>query len=154
MRIPITIHVPGIAAPGGSKKAFPIFGPGRVWKTNVLTDASGAKGKDWRARVAIFAKQAMMGDPLFDSALRVTFSFTVRRPAGHLNAKGNLKPSARPHPTTKPDVLKLARAVEDALTGIVWVDDALIVTEIIRKRYGTEPGVTIYVEEEDNEQAF
>lgn len=32
-----------------------------------------------------------------------------------------------------PDVLKLARGVEDALTGIVWRDDAQIVNESLSK---------------------
>jgi Holliday junction resolvase RusA-like endonuclease len=43
----------------------------------------------------------------------------------------------------KPDVLKLARAVEDALTGILYRDDAQIVTEVLRKRYGDPPRVEI-----------
>jgi predicted short-subunit dehydrogenase-like oxidoreductase (DUF2520 family) len=34
-------------------------------------------------------------------------------------------------------VLKLARGVEDALTGIVWRDDAQIVVEHLEKRYGS-----------------
>jgi Holliday junction resolvase RusA-like endonuclease len=39
---------------------------------------------------------------------------------------------------------KLLRAVEDAATGLLWWDDAQIVTQIITKGYGTRPGVTIY----------
>ena len=35
-----------------------------------------------------------------------------------------------------PDVLKLARGVEDALTGIVWRDDAQIVNESLNKVVG------------------
>jgi Holliday junction resolvase RusA-like endonuclease len=37
---------------------------------------------------------------------------------------------------TRPDVLKLARAAEDALTGIVWRDDSQIVHETLAKVYG------------------
>jgi len=41
-------------------------------------------------------------------------------------------------------VLKLARAVEDALTGVIWADDAQIVDEVIRKRYG-RPCLQIWI---------
>ena len=33
-------------------------------------------------------------------------------------------------------MLKLARAVEDAMSGVVYRDDAQVVTEVLRKRYG------------------
>jgi Holliday junction resolvase RusA-like endonuclease len=44
-----------------------------------------------------------------------------------------------------PDTLKLARAVEDALSGIVWVNDSRIVDERIRKRWGDRSAVRIKV---------
>lgn len=42
-------------------------------------------------------------------------------------------------------MLKLARAAEDALTGILWRDDAQICDEVIRKRYGEPARVEIEV---------
>jgi crossover junction endodeoxyribonuclease RusA len=42
--------------------------------------------------------------------------------------------------TGKPDAIKMARAVEDALTGILWNDDAQICAETIEKIYGSKPG--------------
>ncbi len=68
-------------------------------------------------------------------ALTVTFTIYVPRPKGHYGKKG-LLPSARPHPSVKPDCLKLARGLEDSLSGIVWKDDAQIVDEHIVKTYG------------------
>jgi Holliday junction resolvase RusA-like endonuclease len=59
-----------------------------------------------------------------------------------------LKASAPIAPPVKPDVLKLARAVEDAMSGIIYKDDAQIVTERLCDRYGILPGVAIQVEEE------
>jgi Holliday junction resolvase RusA-like endonuclease len=44
-------------------------------------------------------------------------------------------------------VLKLARAVEDALTGVVWRDDAEIVAEGLAKLYGTPERVEISITE-------
>lgn len=149
MSTPIIIRVPGIPKTAGSKKAFPIFrgkGPAKTWVRNIVTDDTGQAGKEWRASVQACAADVMdTCDPL-DCPLAVTMVFTLQRPKGHMGAKG-LRPSAPEYPMTKPDALKLARAVEDALTGIVWRDDALIVREVIWKVYGQQPGVEIRVEE-------
>ena len=45
----------------------------------------------------------------------------------------------------RPDIDKLARAVLDALTGIVWVDDDQVVELVCRKRWWVEGGVRIQV---------
>ena len=43
---------------------------------------------------------------------------------------------------------KLIRAVEDALTGIVWRDDAQVAVQKVAKVYGDEPqGAVITIEE-------
>ena len=71
--------------------------------------------------------------------VRLELLFFVARPKSHYNAKGQLLKSAPEYPTKKPDLLKLARAVEDALTGIVYAGDEQIVTENLRKRYSDTP---------------
>jgi hypothetical protein len=38
--------------------------------------------------------------------------------------------------------LKLARAAEDALTGVLWLDDSQIVDERISKAYGDDVGLS------------
>jgi crossover junction endodeoxyribonuclease RusA len=61
------------------------------------------------------------------------------RPARHYRGrKRELAPDAPAWPTVKPDALKLCRAVEDALTGIAYRDDAQIVEERIRKVYAAD----------------
>ena len=64
------------------------------------------------------------------------------RPKGHFGKRG-LLPSAPIAPIVKPDLLKLARAVEDALSGLVYKDDAQIVREILDKHYGEPARVEI-----------
>ena len=150
MNFPISFFVQGEAAPGGSKSAFPLKKNG-VFIRSMIVDASGKNGKNWRNMVAFEGKRAFGSQPLWDCPIRVTFRFIRLRPAGHWTKNGALSSSARMYPTTKPDVLKLARAVEDALTGIIWIDDAQIVTETLTKRYGPKPGVEILIEEEEIE---
>lgn len=136
--IRFTVH--GQPATAGSKRGFYNAKAKRV----IITDDS-AKSRPWKALVADAAIQAMQTAdghsrileqrPLLGGPLAVTFTFHLPRPKGHYGARG-LRPSAPPFPAVKPDLLKLARAVEDALTGICWRDDAQIVTETIVKRYG------------------
>lgn len=70
-----------------------------------------------------------------DGPLALVVDFYVPRPKAHIGAKG-VKPSAPHYPTTRPDITKLLRAVEDAMSGIVYRDDAQIVHQQAMKRYG------------------
>lgn len=134
------LTVYGTPAPAGSKKAVPM-GKAR-WG---VVDAND-KAKPWKREVTQAAGRAMedSGTQLLTGPLEVRFTFYVRRPKGHTGVRG-LKPSAPPFPTTKPDALKLARGVEDALSGVVYGDDAQIVTELLEKRYGTPERVEIEI---------
>lgn len=48
-------------------------------------------------------------------------------------------------PTVKPDLSNYLKSVEDALNGVVWEDDRLITTEVIKKRYSTTPRIMLKV---------
>jgi Holliday junction resolvase RusA-like endonuclease len=125
-----TVH--GQAKPAGSKKAF------KNPKTGKLIVTDDSKGsKPWKQQVAGMARDHLPDDweLLRDVPLAVEFTFYVARPQGHYGVRG-LLPSAPSHPTKRPDVLKLARGIEDALTGILWADDAAIVDEQLYKRFG------------------
>lgn len=112
-----------------------------------------AKAKGYMEHVADVAAAAMMGldgpDSFLEGPLRLELVFYRPRPSGHYNSKGELSAAGRrsPAPTTKPDALKLARGVEDALTGVVYRDDAAIVDELILKRYGEPARVEVSVAE-------
>jgi Holliday junction resolvase RusA-like endonuclease len=111
----------------------------------VIVDDSGQAGKDWRGDVKRFALEAYQGAPLI-GGLAVQMSFKLPRPKAHFHADGRLRKNAPVWHTTKPDALKMARAVEDALTGIVWKDDAIICVEILEKIYSATPGVDVTVQ--------
>lgn len=148
----ITLHVLGTPAPKGSNRAMvrggrAVFVPGGS-KANAL----GLKSWDVAVRQAALGETAFKqsGAPVYVSkSLNVTIQFRVARPMGHWHAKGGLKPSAPPFPTTKPDIDKLARATLDSLTGIVFDDDSRIVRLVLVKLYAApgEEGATIQVDE-------
>ena len=102
----------------------------------VSTVDDNPKGKPWKGVVAFAARQAYKGE-LLRGPLAVTMRFYRPRPQGHFSKSGLSKLGREsPFPISKPDVLKLARAAEDACTEIIWSDDALIVEEHLFKDWG------------------
>jgi Holliday junction resolvase RusA-like endonuclease len=131
----MSIVVYGTPQAAGSKRHV---GGGRIIDAN--KNAAG-----WKGKVAQVAGEAREGKPLMRGPVGVRFTFYRARPKGQLKKDGTVRDSAPIFPTTKPDVLKLARGVEDALSGVVYADDALIVHEELYKRYGEKEGVYIHV---------
>ena len=137
----------GEAKPAGSKRAFAFKrADGSLGAT--VTDACKAT-KSWQHVVATAALEAYHG-PLLDGPLSVSMMFYRPRPRGHFGKRG-LKQSAPGWPTSRPDVLKLARAVEDALTKIVWTDDARIVVESLEKQWGEPARVEVTISEAEDD---
>lgn len=151
----VSFCVHGVPKPAGSKRAFQHRHTGRI----VVTDAN-KNSREWKNLVADAAVEAMHrpGDhkrdgELLDGPLLLSLIFMVPRPKGHYGAKG-LRPSAPRFPTVKPDLLKLARGVEDALSGVVYRDDAQIVSESLQKAYGEPARVHVRVEQLSEEKFY
>jgi Holliday junction resolvase RusA-like endonuclease len=129
----------GHPEPAGSKR--------HVGK-GIIVDAN-KKARPWKNLVAQVAGDYMKDLPLLRDALAAEFVFYRRRPKGHYNTRGELKPSAPRYPTPKPDITKLTRGTEDALKGVVFVDDAQIVKVAHSKEYGEPERVEIHIWEID-----
>lgn len=152
----LTFFVPGTPRPAGSKRAIPFERKGGGLGVNVI-DASGKKGKDWRASVKWFAVEAhekKFGPAsLWRGPIGVVFIFRFARPKSHFRSGKNadkLKPNAPLWHIQDPDALKIARAVEDALTGAIWQDDNQIVHEVVWKYWASPndpPGARITIAE-------
>lgn len=130
----IEFFVPGHPAPQGSKRHV-----GR----GILIESSKAVGP-WRERVALAAHNAMCGRSLLAGPITLTLQFVMRRP---VSAPKRSTPPA----TKRPDGDKLARAVFDALTGVIYQDDAQVVDHHVTKRLaeiGETPGAYIRAEGE------
>lgn len=135
-------EVEGTPQPQGSSRAF-------MHKGRPVITSANPKLRPWRARLdASFSARVGDRTPMI-GPVSVTMTFRMPRPKWHTGANG-LTPSATgAAPDTRPDVDKLARAVNDALTtaGVLY-DDAQITRIIAAKRYADlheAPGVTIAV---------
>lgn len=144
----LSFHVPGCPQPGGSKKGFVNPKTGRV----IITE-DASRNREWRSLVVMAARQAHQGPPM-EGPLHLVVNFHVTRPKGHYRTGKNaseLRAGAPRFPTSKPDLTKLLRSTEDALTDAgVWRDDAQIVTQYVTKRYAPKAGANITVEEIDD----
>ncbi len=140
----LTITVRGLPAPQGSKRHV---GHG------VMIESS-KHVKPWRQDVKFAALQVLdeydqaAADPWkpFVGPLLVSMVFAFARPKSHYRTGRNahlLRDNAPTRPATIPDLSKLVRSTEDALTGLVWSDDSRIVEYArLGKHYvGTGPGV-------------
>lgn len=94
--------------------------------------------RTWRQDIQAAAREAMAeaGWEKQTGPLMLELYFLRERPKSHYGYGRNshlVKRSAPREPTGRPDCLKLARAAEDAMTGVVWADDAQIVDGRQRK---------------------
>lgn len=148
----LEVFVAGAAAPQGSKRHV-----GR----GVMIESSKAV-KPWRedVRAACMDRWVCQGarscyrceqshgawphlKPPIDGPVRLVIDFVRKRPT---SAPKRWTPPA----TTMPDLSKLVRSTEDAITSAgVWVDDARVTTLVAHKRLaeiGETPGAHIRVE--------
>jgi Holliday junction resolvase RusA-like endonuclease len=144
----VSFSIEGRPQPAGSKRAFPRKRKDGRLAVSVVDMNPNAAG--WKAHIRERAANAfpclglpaMNGEPV---GLSVDFYF--ERPRSHYRTgrfAHLLKPSAPIRPTVKPDTTKVLRALEDALTGIAWKDDAQVVDQRARKFYG-DPHVVVRV---------
>jgi crossover junction endodeoxyribonuclease RusA len=111
----IRIVVYGSPAPQGSKKFV-----GMVNGHGMLVESS-KKVKPWRQDVVAAAIAVRQGAAPLDGALSVRMVFTMPKPKSAPKRR-------RTWPNRTPDVSKLARSTEDALTTAgIWADDARVV---------------------------
>lgn len=139
----IKFFVPGRAASAGSKRAF------KTKDGKVVIAPASKFTKPWMDSVKWFAMKKVGSMCLLEGPLILTITFLLSRPKNHYGTgrnAGKLKLSAPPYPMVMPDLTKLVRAVEDALTGIIWKDDKQVVEQHTRKRYRDKPGAEILIE--------
>ena len=133
----LSFRILGEAVPEGSVRSF--YVP-KAHKT-VTKHQNESELRAWRIRVALEAQSALKDQPWTmdgTSAYTIHVNFIIPRPASVASHK-------RLHPIVKPDLDKLIRAIDDALTGILFNDDCQIVSVICSKDYNDEMRAGAYI---------
>jgi crossover junction endodeoxyribonuclease RusA len=132
-RILLRAFVPGVPRPQGSKSVAVDERTGRARLYEQSKYLSG-----WRRDVGAIAIMNRTGLAKAGTSVAVIarFAFPAKKQLSLMSTPAHVKP---------PDVDKLLRAVFDALTGIVWDDDAQVTKVEATKCFAGEPGVWLEV---------
>lgn len=112
MSAPVAFTVYGKSETKGSTRSFVSSTTGRI-----VTKNDNPKAEGWALRIGIEASIAMRGRATLTGPVILGARFYLQRP----------KKLKCDHHITKPDLDKLLRCAKDALTGLVWRDDAQVV---------------------------
>jgi crossover junction endodeoxyribonuclease RusA len=137
--------VRGMPAPQGSKRYVGQSKAGR----GIMIESS-AKVRPWREAVR-YAAVTVGLQAMLDGPLRLDVVFTLPKPASAPKRR-------QTWPMRKPDLSKLIRSTEDAMTDAgLWRDDAQVVEVMAAKRYPGEgehalaaPGAWVRVSRVEN----
>jgi Holliday junction resolvase RusA-like endonuclease len=133
----IEFTVLGHPTPQGSTKGFLVKGKVHITSAN-------AQMKPWRQQIgwtALNARAKAGYSDIFAGKhvpVRARFLFYLAPP--------QTMPKGRTQPAVKPDLDKLCRSTFDALSGILWLDDAQVVDLSARKDYDLPERAEISVE--------
>ena len=117
------------------------------------------KSRSWKGMAQVHMREALAhagaGSPLFADGpveLLVVAVFTCPRSQWRKRDPPQRRPKA-----TRPDGENIAKAVQDAGTGILWLDDAQVARLVVEKIYGAQgeaPRVELTVSELPPETMF
>lgn len=132
----IDFDVRGTPVPQGSARAF-VFG------RHAAVTHDNRNTTQWRHLVASVAQEHAPPE-LWTGPVRLCLSFRLDRPLSEptMAGRGRKRHPIRTWPDRSPDLDKLVRAVGDALTGILFKNDAQVVEIVASKDWGP-PGVRI-----------
>lgn len=144
--------VAGTPVPQGSARAFAGKGKaaGRAFLTN---DPSGSISK-WRSDIKGAYDRLPSHQAIAVGPVSMRLAFRLPRPKSHYLPANRKRPAPELRPDAPTwcaggaDIDKLTRAVLDALTGVAYVDDALVAVVGATKQFpapGEQPGVDVRV---------
>jgi Holliday junction resolvase RusA-like endonuclease len=155
----IVFEIIGKQETAGSKTMLPVklkSGATMMKITEGKDKEARARSVNWRSHVqqcCLNAKAQSHSEDvqlceIWQGPLYFSVNYYVPRPNGHYkknSAQLSKDGISKPYPISRPDVLKLTRAVEDALKDVLYKDDAAIIIEHIGKFYSDRHATTVTV---------
>ena len=138
----MSIIVLGTPQAKGSMKSIP-FADKESGKLRVNTFSDSKRSDAWENTVKLQAlsvwRRNLGADALpLEGAVKLRIGFRLPRPK-------SVSVKKRPLPIVKPDVDKMLRSILDALTGVVFNDDAQVTAIEARKTYAAVPSAACVV---------
>lgn len=153
-----SFFVPGEPASQGSKNAIPRIVTGKDGRPKALVNMveQDTDLKPWRNSIANMAKLMLPSTWQTEGCFTLGIIFFMSRPKYHKNHEGEVRDDAPLLHSKRKDWDKMARAVGDALTGVCYDDDSMIVSGHVTKVYSIGslgPGAWIAVGRLDEQAA-
>lgn len=114
---------------------------------------SDAQTVAYEAKVSQAAKLAMAGRFPSSAPIEIMLELRMQIPESWTKKKRLAASLGQVRATKKPDADNVLKAIKDACNGIVWADDAQVVTLTVRKLYHADPCVVVAVREIEGEAA-
>jgi len=111
------------------------------------------KTVNYESLVRLAASQAMAGHDLLTRPVSLFLTMHMPIPASWSKRRHELAARGLIGATVKPDLDNVCKSIADAMNGIVYLDDKLIVSATIVKQYGTVPHVAVRVQEYAEKEA-
>ena len=108
---------------------------------NFVQAYTPTKTKAYEQQVADAARVAMGSKLRTMEPVQVNLDMYLPIPASWSKLKRQLAQKGVVYPTVKPDIDNVAKAVFDAMNGIVFQDDKQIVNQLVTKHYSDNPRV-------------
>lgn len=134
---PITISLQGAPQGKGRARAFV--------RGDRIGHYTPEKTRTYEGMIRTAAMDAIGDRPVFDEPVEFVLRAVFAVPASWSKRKQQQAIVGEIKPAKKPDLDNIAKAWNDALNGVVYRDDALIVRQVLEKRYGPQPLVVCTV---------
>ena len=129
----ISIEIPGEAVPQARPRVtrWGTYDPPRC--------------RAYKEKVGIYAKAIMRGREPLDGPVKMIVTVSRGVPKSWSKKKKAEAMAGTVYPTTKPDIDNILKGLMDALKGIVWRDDAQVISVEASKEYAEHPRVWVHV---------
>jgi Holliday junction resolvase RusA-like endonuclease len=135
----IKITIPGEAVPQGRPRFSTRGGFPRAYDP--------AKSREFKSYVRLLAAQAMNGAPPIEGAVSLVVVIYRAIPKSFSKRKRHLALEGEVLPVTKSDLDNVVKSLTDAITGVIFRDDAQIVDLHACKLYDNTPRTEIQIAE-------
>ena len=142
MRNTLSFEIPGTPVGQGRPRFTTINGHAKAYDPE--------KSQNYKAYVRMIATQAMQAIDfkMIEGACSIVIMAFFEVPKSKSKKFKLAALNNKEWPTKKPDVDNIAKAIQDALNGLVYKDDSNIVYMSVSKYYNTNPKVLVKVWEE------
>lgn len=112
-----------------------------------------AKTASYENLVKIAATAAMAGAAPSAAPIEITIALALQIPASWSNKRRALAAAGAIRATKKPDADNVLKGIKDGCNGIVWRDDAQVVSITLQKGYSEIPHASVSIRELQGESA-